>query len=593
MSDSNLAEAKVVVGLDFGTTFSGYAFAHTSKPNEILTFYDWPRPMKPYCKTLTAVYYEPGDGAVAQLKSWGFPALHEFTKDINNLQKMRAKSAVDLPEVGTYLVRFKLHLASKDSGESSATKLPKGFTVTNVIADYLREIGASIMRHLRTKYNDDLTMESVQWCVTVPSIWDDHAKKQMEVCMARAGLIGSAQSAGGSPHPLSIVLEPEAASCYCHRNMPDLHLVKGDRLLVADIGGGTTDIVVQEWISETPDDYRVKEVTYSTGGLCGGTYVDEQFNRFLFSKIQCLPRFLRKSSAFMAEIFKRWEEIKCSFGDMVTVGESFEIQLPSKLASDWEDYDSEQGNPPRPSYDELELTHTDIKEIFDPVVEQNLALIADQLSRTSNVKVIFVVGGFAGSPYLLSKIKERFIGAVEKVISPVQPGSAVCQGAVMLALNPDGITSRVARKTYGFEVCRDFRTGDPDELEYISWVGEDKKCEACFSSFVKKGDLLEVDHCVSKEFSPLHPGAKNLKFVLYSSGEMDPKYTRGPGAESKEEASFQVDISAGAHVEGRPIVKVSMYFGRSAIEVKAIGQNFGNGEVHGCQLPVEFRGDWI
>lgn len=586
-------EAKIVVGLDFGTTFSGYAFAHKSKPKEILTFYDWPRPMKPYCKTLTAIYYEPGDAATAAVKSWGFPALHDFTKDINNLQKLRAKSAVDLPEMGTYLVRFKLHLASKDAGESSAIQLPKGFTVTQVIADYLREIGASIMRHLRTKFSDDLTMDSVQWCVTVPSIWDDHAKKQMEVCMARAGLIRTLQSPDGSPHPLSIVLEPEAASCYCHRNMPDLELKVGDRLLVADIGGGTTDIVVQEWISETPDDYRVKEVTYSTGGLCGGTYVDEQFNKFLFAKIQCLPAFLRKSSAFMGEIFKRWEEIKCNFGDLSMIGDSYEIQLPGKLAAEWEDFDQEQGNEPRISYDELELTHSDIKGIFDPVVDQNLGLIADQLSRTSNVKVIFVVGGFAGSPYLLTKIKERFLGVVEKVISPVQPGSAVCQGAVMLALNPAGITSRIARKTYGFEVSRAFKPGDPEAPEYISWVGASKKSDVNFSAYVRKGDPLEVDHCVTKDFTPLYPGARTMKLVLYSSSETDPKYTRGPGVDSKEEASFSIDISASAHTDVKPTVNVSMYFGRSAIEVKAVGKNFGNGEVQGFHLPVEFRGDWV
>ncbi|XP_024390872.1 uncharacterized protein [Physcomitrium patens] len=592
MTEQVSSEAKVVVGLDFGTTFSGFAFAHKAKPTEIYTFYEWPRATKPYCKTLSGIYYEPGDGSTTQIKSWGFPALHEFTKDVHNLQRARQRTA-DLPPVGVFLVRFKLHLASKDSGESSAARLPPGYNVTKVISDYLREIGASILRHLRTKFNDELTLDQVQWCVTVPSIWDDHAKKQMEVCMMRAGLVRGSQSIIGSPHPLSIVLEPEAASCYCHRNMPDLELKAGDRLLVADIGGGTTDIVVQEWMSETPNDYRVKEVTYSTGGLCGGTYVDEQFNRLLFTRIQCLPQYLQKSSSFMSEIFKRWEEIKCSFGDHGTLGDSFEIQLPGKLAQEWEDYDSEHGLPPRDSYDELELTQSDMQSIFDPVVEQNLGLIADQLSRTSNVKVIFVVGGFAGSPYLMSKIKERFLGQVEKIISPVNPGSAVCQGAVMLALNPAGITSRIARKTYGFEVSRSFKPGDPEDSKYISWVGAEKKCDVNFSAYVRKGDPLDVDHCVSKDFSPLFPGARNMKLMLYSSNETDPKYTQGPGVDSKEEASFTIDITSSSHMQERPTVTVSMFFGRSAIDVKAVGKNFGTGQIQEFQLPVEFTGDWV
>lgn len=57
--------------------------------------------------------------------------------------------------------------------------------------------------------------------------------------------------------------------------MFDFELKVGDRLLVVDIGGGIIDIVVQEWMSEILNDYRVKEVMYSIGGLCGGIYVDE------------------------------------------------------------------------------------------------------------------------------------------------------------------------------------------------------------------------------------------------------------------------------------------------------------------------------
>jgi len=34
--------ARVVVELDFGTTFSGFAFAHMSDPHLIYIFYDWP-----------------------------------------------------------------------------------------------------------------------------------------------------------------------------------------------------------------------------------------------------------------------------------------------------------------------------------------------------------------------------------------------------------------------------------------------------------------------------------------------------------------------------------------------------------------------
>jgi hypothetical protein len=54
--------ARMVAGLDFGTTFSGFAFAHMSNPDHIYTFYDWHIQVKgggrPCCKTIAALYYK-------------------------------------------------------------------------------------------------------------------------------------------------------------------------------------------------------------------------------------------------------------------------------------------------------------------------------------------------------------------------------------------------------------------------------------------------------------------------------------------------------------------------------------------------------
>lgn len=446
------------------------------------------------------------------------------------------------------------------------------------------------MRELVTKYGQHVTLESVQWCITVPSIWSNKAKLLMQKCMMQAGLLKSADSPGGSPHPLSIVLEPEAASCYCHHNMPELNLQQGDRILVADIGGGTTDIVVQEWIGKSYENYSVKEVTCSSGGLCGGTYVDENFKRLVHAKIPCLGQFTAKnSSSFMTNVMKKWEEIKCSFGDVLTIGEDFEISLPPALAKEWQAFDEEKGFRVRDQYDELSLTHSDMKYIFDPVVDKNLELIAHQLGQTTDVKVIFVVGGFAGSPYLMTRIKDRFKGEVERIISPVNPGSAVCQGAVLLALNPTGIVSRVAKKTYGFKVSRNFQPGDPEE--HTSLVGGVKKCDVSFMTFLKKGDTVDVDQSVTKKLTPLTSKQTSLRLTLFSSDDPSPQYTVGPSV--KEEASLVFDIKESVGVT-LPSINVSLYFGRSTIEVQAVRENFGNPDkVHQLQVPVDFGGDWV
>ncbi|CAK9875042.1 unnamed protein product [Sphagnum jensenii] len=529
----------------------------------------------------------------------------ELEKDCGLLRKTRdhrqqQAAAVDVPVLGTYLTSFKLDLLQVGGDDRTAspsgTIYPRGLTVNRVISDYLREIGGFIMEQIQTHYGEQLSMESVQWCVTVPSIWSDSAKRKMKQCMVDAGLVvgsagggpkGSSQRQYASPHPLIMVLEPEAASCHCHRNSEHLNLQKGDKLLVVDIGGGTSDIVVQEWVGDD-DRYRVREVTRSTGGFCGGTYVDKNFITLMSQKIRCLPEYFQQNPGYKSDLLKRWEEIKRTFGDPLSIGEDIELQLPHKLARAWEDQEREQGLRERESYHEIELSHSEMKAIFDPVVNENLDLIAAQLSQTHDIKVMLVVGGFAGSPYLMTRIKNSFAAEVERIISPPNPGSAVCQGAVALAMNPGAIISRIARKTYGIGMRTDFEVGDP--AEYCIEIGNRKKCENRFAIYVQKGSEVAVDHCVTKRFFGRYPRQKEMSVVLYSSDDVSPRYTKGGSAE--KEGELVIDIS---NVSGKrdaiAEVSVSMYFGRSSIEMKVVGLNCGDkSKVHELELPLTFGG---
>jgi hypothetical protein len=336
------------------------------------------------------------------------------------------------------------------------------------------------------------------------------------------------------------------------------------------------------------DSYRVREVTRSTGGFCGGTYVDRNFITSMSQKIGCLLEYFQQNPAYKSDLLKRWEEIKRTFGDPLSIGDELELQLPHKLARAWEDQEREHGLPERESYHEIELSQSEMKAIFDPVVNENLDLIAAQLSQTCDIKVMLVVGGFAGSPYLMTRIKNSFAGEVQQIISPPNPGSAVCQGAVALAMNPGAIISRIARKTYGVEVAKDFEEGDP--VEYCTQVGNTKNCKNRFCIYVQKGSQVAVDHCVTKTHVGLYPRQKVMHAVLYSSDDVSPRYTKGGSAE--KEGELVIDIS---NVRGErdaiAEVRVSMYFGRSSIEMKAVGLNFGDkSKVHEMQLPVTFSG---
>ena len=158
-----MADSKrhVVVGLDFGTTFSGFAFAHITDPEQVFTFLDYPTSgggKLTDCKTLTASYYK-NNGGTWQFRSWSYPARAEYAHDLQAMRKHRMSGpSNDLlqPSVGSYFVKFKLHLASKDLGASTAL-LPPGLTVNILITDYLREMGALVLKTLQDHYGGHLT----------------------------------------------------------------------------------------------------------------------------------------------------------------------------------------------------------------------------------------------------------------------------------------------------------------------------------------------------------------------------------------------------------------------------------------------------
>ena len=97
-----------VVGLDFGTTYSGFAYARAfSDQPEIHVNYAWPQKEteRPYAKTLTALFYKrEGPDQPAVCTSWGYCA----RTDLFN----RNKKTHD-PR-GMYLTTFKLLLMQDD-----------------------------------------------------------------------------------------------------------------------------------------------------------------------------------------------------------------------------------------------------------------------------------------------------------------------------------------------------------------------------------------------------------------------------------------------------------------------------------------------
>lgn len=240
------------------------------------------------------------------------------------------------------------------------------------------------------------------------------------------------------------------------------------------------------------------------------------------------------------------------------------------------------------SHEYVIMTGAEFAGMFDPVIEDVLALVRAQLAAVEAkgryCGTLLLVGGFAESDYLYDRIKSEFRAKIPVIVRPISPGSAIIQGAVTFGFNPRVLTSRLARKTYGIASCRDFQEGkhDPSKKEYIDGRAV---CQDIFSKFVTRGQIIKIDDVVPRTFYPVREDQKVVPVTLYSTDATDPMYITDSGMH--KESTF--DLYIGQSTLGRKSeILVSMSFGLTSIEVKAKGGNF-EAEEMACTVTGHFE----
>ncbi|CAF0761148.1 unnamed protein product [Adineta ricciae] len=309
----------VVVAIDFGTTFSGYAFAFTRDIDSILMMrkVDGNDPGVINQKTPTTILLTPH----LEFHSFGFFA-RDFFHDLDPDEAKR----------WLYFEKFKMHLHyTQDLNTqtlipaSNGRKVP-ALTIFTYALQYFKE---HALRELSDQSGTRFVNEDVRWVITVPAIWKQSAKQFMREAAYQAGI-----ASREFPEQLLIALEPEAASIYIrklrmHQFVPDetpafsrntvrrdhslfsstisdhssaiLHdpeklsidqnelsnqqnqtfevfLDRGTRYIVVDCGGGTVDITVHEMDNKMG---TLKELYKATGGPYGSVGVDQEFEKLM------------------------------------------------------------------------------------------------------------------------------------------------------------------------------------------------------------------------------------------------------------------------------------------------------------------------
>jgi len=319
-----------------------------------------------------------------------------------------------------------------------------------LVIDYLTNLRKHAEKIMSTTYGEFLFPKmSREYIITVPAVWDDKAQSKTQYCAQKAGMGDYAQ----------IITEPEAAGIYALSNIPTVALKKNDTFVLCDAGGGTVDLVSYT-ISKLDPVPRLREAARGEGGLCGSIFLNRIFAKHLDDKFVNFPEW--KEGGYQTDAMRAFEdEIKKNF-----MGDIHQQYLVPARGLRKPELGIQNGT--------LKLSGQEIKDVFEPVIQQVLSLVTKQIQKTARtVTAVLMAGGFGSSDYLRTRIQAA-VGKNIEVRRVANGDTAIVKGALIRGLSEKEagyssipgsfvIDSRVARRHYGTTAYGPFIPGVHDE----------------------------------------------------------------------------------------------------------------------------------
>ncbi|CAI7672409.1 unnamed protein product [Penicillium discolor] len=451
---------RLVIGLDFGTTFSGVSWATVDdfERNKIQTITSWPGAYGQESKAPTRLFYEYGK------IFWGY----EVPDDVEPIQwfKLLLLRDEDLsPEVRSDDLIIRARKMLQDENK----------TAVDCIADYLKALWDHTLKSIRSARSEFIVSNmTFHVVITIPAIWKDYAREAMKEAARKAGILQARSSAGETI--LTFVPEPEAAGL-ASLGLFIRQLRTGEVYVICDAGGGTVDVISYKVGELKP--ITLHEAVVGTGGLCGGIFVDAQFNRICKARLG--RRWSKLNPGHIKHIMNSEWETKIKTRYRPDNKRPNIVTIPDEAFHGPDRNDTER-EPPIINgsihFSSTSPPSSDIQNTFTEVFAKIDELLDGQIKSARNkglsVKGIVLVGGFGTSPYLFQHLESRYKYQDLKVIQSddtnpnTSPRTAICRGAVFKGFidGPRGaahstlsIGSTIARQSLGVTMSVEFEEG--------------------------------------------------------------------------------------------------------------------------------------
>nr|XP_022297580.1 heat shock 70 kDa protein 12A-like [Crassostrea virginica] len=558
----------LVAAIDFGTTYSGYAFStKTDFQREPTKAYlkQWVDPASSmvYNKTSTCILFDEDK----RFNKFGFEAEAKYvdlTMDKENKDWY-------------FFRRFKMTLYNKQSSsadwyieDESGKQLP----ALMVFSESIKFLKQSLLEEAK-KQQTEIGENDIKWILTVPAIWSDPAK----AFMRRAAVV-----AGIDSNMLTIALEPEAAAVYVKHLPVDKRLdgeggdllrtfAPGSKYIVVDAGGGTIDITAHEVLN----DDTIKELIKANGGDWGGTSVDGEYLDFIKCLIgDSVTRSIQQNEPHV--FFEACRDFEIAKRTIKPGADTkFNVRIPSQIAEAYtkmfpgKELKSKRVTSTKRKTqisitflgDKLRLTPQDAEDFFSESINEIVLHLKSLLLQKSGrgIATVILVGGFAESPMLIHGIKSNFPDM--RVIIPQEAAWSVLRGAVIFGHDPSLIKERRCKYTYGICTSKPFDPNEHDEKYKYEKNGEIRCCRL-FSKLISINDPVTVGEYQHENPFFLRKIGHKGNLELFTSVSDNPRYI-----DEKGSSSVGYILSAGHGFRVNETINVMMRFGETEIEIKA------------------------
>ncbi|CAJ0762346.1 21171_t:CDS:2, partial [Entrophospora sp. SA101] len=343
----------------------------------------------------------------------------------------------------------------------------------------------------------------------------------------------------------------EAAAIYCIKTLAEHNLAVG-----LDCGGGTVDLTTRTLLPQN----KLGEITERSGDLCGSSYVDREFLKYLGKKLGfAAMKKLKENNYGQLQYLVQYfcNRVKFTFSGNPNGFTTKEIDI-EKVCPALMKYVT--GNA-RDQMEEaewlIELEFQVIKDMFDPVVNKIIELIRRQLGQMER------------------RCMAMFLVTIIAV--PKHPIAAVVRGSLEYGLNMGVVQTRVLKFCYGVEVSAKWEKNDPPERK--TPTGRIFR----FHKLAFRGTEVSVDQKFSYTAAPVATNQIDMTFNIFITTDNNARYCDEDGMRML--GKMKIDLPDPQKGKNR-LVEFSLTFG--TMEVKAMAINKRTGQIYESNFVLEF-----